>query len=54
MNPQGSIYNLSLTPLGIDSPRFVIRKVCYLLLKDEKSVSILDTEAGDSWVIAND
>jgi hypothetical protein len=53
MNPQGSTKYLSLTPLGIDSPRFLTRKVRYLLLKDEQSVSVLDTEAGDSWVIAN-
>jgi hypothetical protein len=43
---------LSLTPFGIDNPRFLTRKVRYLLLKDEKSVSLLDTETGNYEVIA--
>jgi hypothetical protein len=31
-----------MTPLGADYPRFRERKVRYMLLKDEISISILD------------
>ena len=52
-NPQGSLKYLSIIPLGIDKPRFLSRHVRYLLLKDEQSVSVLDTVTLVSWVISH-
>ena len=44
---------LSIIPLGIDCPKLVNRYVRYLLLKDEMSISIVDTVKNEAFIISH-
>jgi hypothetical protein len=44
---------MSILPLGIDTPHLLNRHVRYLLLKDEMSISIVDTIKNEAFIISH-
>jgi len=44
---------MSIIPLGIDSPHLLNRHVRYLLLKDEISISVVDTVKNEAFIISH-
>ena len=42
-----------MIPLGADYPKFIKRKVRYMLLKDENSISVLDIQQENTFIISH-